>query len=539
MKNAGELKEKKVVITEKSSAFFHNNVDYCIGTGRMGLALTQEYQEQLKLVQEEIGFQHIRGHGLFCDDMAIFQTYEENGETKVEYNYTYLDRVMDSYRKVGLKPFLELGFMPEKLASGTQTIFYWKGNTTPPKDYEEWCRMVQALLRHLMERYGTDEVVQWPIEVWNEPNLCGFWENADMEEYFKLFHCTFDAIKAVDERFRVGGPAVCGGTDEKWIRAFLEYCRKNKIPVDYVTRHHYTIEQPEHEGHYDYSELMRPEDGFANLQTTRDIIDSFPEYRGLPIHITEFNTSYTPKGVIHDTNLNAAFIAHQLSRLGDVNESYSYWTFGDVFEELGIPFAPFHGGFGLVAEGCIPKPTFWTFAFYKKLQESGGRCVYKDDNLVVLKRPNGNYLGVAWNVAYNEKQGNETPAEEVRGGQDAAVGQNARAAREWRRKLEIQFPAVEEEYCLLTKIVDEETCNPLKVWHDIGEPAHLTEEQKKLLRESAKPCLKTERKQQHGGSLRVELMLEKNAVIYFELNAGKVNPDRGYRYDKVISQLAN
>ena len=219
MKNAGELKEKKVVITEKSSAFFHNNVDYCIGTGRMGLALTQEYQEQLKLVQEEIGFQHIRGHGLFCDDMAIFQTYEENGETKVEYNYTYLDSVMDSYRKVGLKPFLELGFMPGKLASGTQTVFYWKGNTTPPKDYGEWCRMVQALLRHLMERYGTDEVVQWPIEVWNEPNLCGFWENADMEEYFKLFHCTFDAIKAVDERFRVGGPAVCGGTDAKWIRA--------------------------------------------------------------------------------------------------------------------------------------------------------------------------------------------------------------------------------------------------------------------------------------------------------------------------------
>ena len=523
MENPGGLKEKRVVITEKSGAFFHNNVDYCIGPGRMGLALTQEYQEQLKLVQEEIGFQHIRGHGLFCDDMAIYQTYEENGETKVEYNYTYLDRVMDSYRKVGLKPFLELGFMPGKLASGTQTVFYWKGNTTPPKDYGEWCRMVQALLRHLMERYGSDEVVQWPIEVWNEPNLCGFWENADMEEYFKLFHCTFDAIKEVDERFRVGGPAVCGGTDEKWIRAFLEYCHENKIPLDYVTRHHYTIEQPEHEGHYAYSELMKPEDGFANLQTTRDIIDSFPEYRGLKIHITEFNTSYTPKGVIHDTNLNAAFIAHQLSRLGDVNESYSYWTFGDVFEELGVPFAPFHGGFGLVAEGCIPKPTFWTFAFYKKLQESDGSCVYKDDSLVVLKRPNGDYLGIAWNVAYR----------------DNVTGTEEGEAQEWRRKLEIQLPAGEEEYCLLTKTVDEETCNPLKVWHDIGEPAHLTEGQKKLLRESAKPCVKTERKQQHGGSLRVELLLEKNAVIYFELNAGKVNPDRGYRYDKVISQLAN
>lgn len=519
MADTEELKEKRVVITEKSVAFFQNNVDYCIGTGRMGLALTQEYQEQLKLVQEEIGFRHIRGHGLFCDDMAIYQEYEEDGETKVEYNYTYLDRVMDSYSKVGLKPFLELGFMPEKLASGTQTVFCWKGNTTPPRDYGQWCQMVQALLRHLMERYGADEVVQWPIEVWNEPNLCGFWENADMEEYFKLFHRTFEAVKGVDVRFRVGGPAVCGGTDEKWIRAFMEYCHENKIPVDFVTRHHYTIEQPVHEGHYAYSELMKPEDGFANLRSSRDIVDSFPEYRGLPIHITEFNTSYTPKGVIHDTNLNAAFIAHQLSRLGDVNESYSYWTFGDVFEELGVPFAPFHGGFGLVAEGCIPKPTFWTFAFYKKLQESGGSCVYKDDNLVVLKRRNGDYLGIAWNVAFTE---------------DNTGGQNGGG-----RRIEIFLPAGKEEYCFLTKTVDEETCNPLKVWHDIGEPAHLTDMQKKLLRESARPYLWTERKRACDGRLCVELVLKKNAVVYFELNAGEVVSDRGYRYEKVVAQAAN
>ena len=212
--------EKRIAVDREAEAFFQNHVDFCIGTGRMGLALTQEYQDQLKLVQAEIGFQHIRGHGLFCDDMAIYHEYEENGVRKTEYNYTYLDRVMDFYRSVGLRPFLELGFMPEKLARGTQTVFYWKGNTTPPRDYGVWCEMVQSLLRHLMSRYGAQEVLTWPIEVWNEPNLCGFWENADMQEYFRLFHETFDAVKAVDSRFRVGGPAVCGGTDEIWIRAF-------------------------------------------------------------------------------------------------------------------------------------------------------------------------------------------------------------------------------------------------------------------------------------------------------------------------------
>ncbi len=507
------LRVKKYHIAPDARAEFHNHVDYCIGTGRLGLALTQEYQEQLKLVQEEIGFQHIRGHGLFSDDMAIYQEYEENGVSLVEYNFTYLDRVMDSYRNLGLRPFLELGFMPQKMASGTQTLFYWKANTTPPKDYAEWCRMVQALLRHLEERYGEDEVVQWPVEVWNEPNLCGFWEHADMEEYFRLFHHTFEAVKAVDSRFRVGGPAVCGGSDEKWIRAFLEYCSSHHIPVDFVTRHHYTIELPKEEGHYAYSKLMDPEEGFANLRTTRDIIDSFDEYRGLPIHITEFNTSYTPKGVIHDTNLNAAFIAHQLSRLGDVNESYSYWTFGDVFEELGVPFTPFHGGFGLVAEGCIPKPVFWTFAFYKKLQESGGQCVCKDDSMVLLKKENGDYCGIAWNVG---KTGGDGTPEDV----------------------ELSLPVCGEEYTVLTQTVDEETCNPLKVWHDLGEPAHLDRAQRKLLKDAARPFLKSARLSAAEGRLSVKLQVRENGVVYFEVKESRITSDRGYNYDRVVSERA-
>lgn len=510
------LKEKKIVIEKDAKVFFHNQVDYCIGTGRMGLALTQEYQRQLKLVQDKIGFQYIRGHGLFCDDMAVYQEYEEDGIKKVEYNFTYLDRVMDSYKSLGLRPFLELGFMPKKMAKGEQTIFYWEGNTTPPKDYDAWCHMVQALLNHLIERYGREEVLLWPVEVWNEPNLCGFWENADMQEYFRLFHRTFEAVKEIDERFRVGGPAVCGGTDEIWIRSFLEYCNEHKLSIDFVTRHHYTIEQPEEEGHYAYSGLMQPEDGFANLKTTREIIDSFSKYRNLPIHITEFNTSYTPKGVIHDTNLNAACIALQLSRLGEVNESYSYWTFGDVFEEQGVPFTPFYGGFGLVAAGGIPKPTFWTFEFFKRLKDSMGQCVYKDDNAVLLRKADGNYLGAAWNMVIpqkGEEDGNNT------------------------LKLSISFPACDTEYCFMTRTVDEETCNPLKVWHDFGEPPYLKEEQTALLKEAAKPCLHTERIKAQEESVEVTLQIGKNAVIYFEVNAGGITSDRGYDYERVMKGI--
>lgn len=150
----------------------------------------------------------------------------------------------------------------------------------------------------------------------------------------------------------------------------MEFCRREKIAVDFITRHHYTTEFPENVGHYGYAALLDPKEGFANLQTTRNIVDSFEEYRGLEIHITEFNTSYVPNCPLHDTNQNAAYLALQLSRLGDMNESYSYWTFGDIFEEYGVPFTPFHGGFGLVANGRIPKPTFWTFKFSEIWKEN-------------------------------------------------------------------------------------------------------------------------------------------------------------------------
>ncbi len=439
--------------------------------------------------------------------MAIYQklTDRKTGQVTVEYNYTYIDMVMDSYLERGLEPFLELGFMPYKMASGEQTVFYWKGNVTPPADYEEWKKMVQNLLRHLMSRYGTDRVVTWPIEVWNEPNLKGFWKDADMPEYFRLFKETFYAVKAVDSRFRVGGPAVCGGTDEVWISAFMDFVSKEKIPVDFVTRHHYTTELPDPVGHYGYAELQSDEAGFANLKTTRDIIDSHPEYKGLEIHITEFNTSYIPNCPIHDTNQNAAYIAKQLSRLGDGNESYSYWTFGDIFEEQGVPFTPFHGGFGLVANGCIPKPTFWIFAFFKSLKEKACVCVHRDDFSVIVKTEDGEYRGVLFNRVNHR-------------GDTGTVN------------LELEFPEFKENYSFITKRVDEETCNPLKLWHDMGEPANPSKAQVELLQMSSWPQL--------GSDLvsdgKVNISLPENAVVYFELKPCRTESDRGYDYNKVM-----
>lgn len=497
---------KKYVIERNKKIPFRNNATFCIGTGRLGLALQKEYQEQLKIVQDEIGFSYIRGHGLFSDDLAIYQQYEdEEGNTHSEYNFTYLDMIMDNFRDLRIRPFLELGFMPEKMASGEQTVFYWKGNVTPPADYREWCALVKNTLQHLIERYGRDEVVTWPIEVWNEPNLPGFWKDKDMQEYFKLFEKTFYAVKEIDTSFRVGGPAICGVEDEYWMKEFMEFCHQKKIPLDFITRHHYTSELPEYDGHYGYAELSDADMGFDILHKSREIVDEYEEYRGKEIHITEFNTSYIPQCPLHDTNQNAAYIAYLLSRLGEDNESYSYWTFGDIFEECGVPFTPFYGGFGLVANGGIKKPTYWTFEFYKRLQ---GECILKERNALAVHNKDGKTAGVLWNDCKNRS--NIT------------------------KEITICIPDCEGEYCLVTRIVDEDTCNPLKCWHDLGEPSSLTKEQKKFMIANSEPFQTTEIVKAQNDSVDLSFTVKENGVVYFELIPRIFHGDRGYDYQRVM-----
>lgn len=491
----------KIKLNIENSAFFKNNVDYCVGTGRMGLALHKEYHDQLAYVQKGIGFKYIRGHGLFCDDMAIYQERtDREGNTTIEYNFTYLDRVFDDYLSLNIRPFLELGFMPYAMKSQENYVFHWKGNTSPPKDYELWCDMVKATLRHLIDRYGEDEVLNWPIEVWNEPNLWGFWYKADMEEYFKLYTYSANAVKEVDERLKVGGPAICGGADEKWMRGFLNYCRENKPPLDFITRHHYTTHFPKPQGHYGYASLMGTREALDTLKNVKAMISEYDEFKDLPFYITEFNTSYIPNCPMHDTNENAVELARTLSEIGDYVDGYSYWTFGDVFEEQGVPFSLFHGGFGMLADRCIPKPTYWTFKFFKDVK---GECIYRGENAVVTKQADGSLKGVLWNVTRDSN----TEALEL--------------------GFETNLP--EGEYVLITKTVDEGCCNPLKTWHDMGEKKMPKDDEIEIIRASANPLIKTARVD--GTSL--DFKLGKNAMVYFELKKAPIQGDRGYDYDRV------
>ena len=324
-----------------------------------------------------------------------------------------------------------------------------------------------------------------------------------MEEYFKLYDKTARAIKKVNKAFKVGGPAICGGADKKWMVGFLNYLTEKKPPIDFISRHHYCTEYPDYKGHYGYAKLMPLDETLQTLRDCRKIINRYKDYKDLPFYITEFNTSYIPNCPLHDTNLNAAYLGRTLAEIGDYVTGYSYWTFGDVFEENGVPFTPFHGGFGLLANGSIPKPTYWTFKFFKDLKEGEEKCVYRDKNCVIVRTKDGSYKGIVWNLSLETKQ-NEL-------------------------EFTVNLPAFKQKrVSLLVKTVDEKTCNPLKVWHDLGEPAHLTDEQIELLQDAAKPLVTTELL--NGSAPKFTLKAGRNAVVYFEAAASPLTSDNAYDY---------
>ena len=480
---------------------FKNNATYCVGTGRMGLALQKEYVDHLRIVQESINFRYIRGHGLFCDDVGIYREDEIDGQIHPFYNFTYLDRIIDTYLENGIKPFLELGFMPEKLKTGEQTIFYWKGNVTPPTSYEKWAKLIQATLNHLIDRYGREEVITWPIEVWNEPNI-GFWAGT-MEEYFKLYDYSSRAIKEVDPRIQVGGPAICGVETEKWLRSFFEHCIQNNLPLDFITRHCYTANQPTKQGEYIYHTLKDPTFMIEELKETRQIMADYPEIAEMPLHITEFNSSYVPLCPAHDTDFHAAYIARILSEAGEYADSYSYWTFSDVFEEMDVPRSIFHGGFGLVALNSIKKPTFYAFEFFSK---AGEELLYRDEHLIVTKEDD-RYVIIGWN--WHDMRDNKSSPDE---------------------SYTLLLPSIGKQAILVKKEVGGSHANPMQTWSNLGKPRNLNREQLEILKAAAEPLQTDSKLFEQNGVYEVELTIPCNHLCMLEIMPvnDKTNTYRGY-----------
>jgi xylan 1,4-beta-xylosidase len=361
----------------------------CVGAGRANEGLRADWQQQLAYVKNECGFKYIRMHGLLTDDMGV---YREDKNGNPEYNYMYVDVLFDYLQSIGMKPFVELGFMPQALASGPQTIFWWKGNVTPPKDYDKWGALIKNLTQHFTERYGAEEVKTWYFEVWNEPNLKpGFWSGTQ-EEYFKLYKYSVNAVKSVNPAYRVGGPGTAGAA---WESEMIEFCTKNNLPIDFVSTHSYGVKQGFLDEYGNSGTVLSKDPMSVSgdvLQSRKEI--SLSSKPNLELHYTEWSASYTPSDPIHDSYHEAAYILYKLKQVGNAAQSMSYWVFTDIFEESAPRFTPFHGGFGLLNTQGINKPAFYAYQFLNKLGNT--ELINADSTSWVCKDLKGNIQVLAW-----------------------------------------------------------------------------------------------------------------------------------------------
>ncbi|TAN02630.1 MAG: glycosyl hydrolase family 39 [Rhodanobacteraceae bacterium] len=361
------------------------------GSGRASLSLRADYRKDLEAVHRATGFEYVRFHGILDRDVGLVER-GKNG--KIHYNFSYVDQIYDGLLARGVKPFVELSFMPEALSSdpSKQQSFWYHPNPMPPKSYAEWDAMIKAFAEHLVQRYGINEVATWYFEVWNEPNLDFWGGDPKQATYFKLYDHTARDLKSVSPRLRVGGPATAQAA---WVTAFLDHVHKNDVPIDFVSTHVYGDDTAENVFHTREKISRKDMVCRAVAKVHKEILAS--PYPKLPLFFSEYNATYMNLPNVTDSVFMGPWLANTIRECAGKVAMLSYWTFSDVFEEQGVVKTPFYGGYGIIAEDRIRKPAFNAFAMLHRLGDV--RLPLDSDSALATRRADGALVLALWSYA--------------------------------------------------------------------------------------------------------------------------------------------
>ena len=475
---------KATIFTDKKCGEVKKYWTKCVGSCHAATALREDWRRQIKTCREEFGFEYVRFHGLLDDDMSVCLRKKDGS---VEYSFFNVDSIFDFLLGIGMKPFIELSFMPVALASGSKTVFHYLGNITPPKSYDEWADLVGTLASHLIQRYGAEEVRKWFFEVWNEPNLDMFWAGT-MQEYFLLYQSAALAIKKVDSKLSVGGPSTA---IDAWIPELREFCSKQDVPLDFISTHHYPTDAA-FGLDLDMEEQMAcSERGVLNTRIRKALEESGP----LPLYYTEWNNSPSPRDPYHDTPYNAAFIVKTITDNLGLIDCYSFWTFSDIFEESGFSSVPFHGGFGLMNIHGIPKPSYRAFQ--------------------LLSRLNGDRLEITMNERSPTVDCVSSYSQE---GLTILISNH-----------QVPLSAIQAERISLTvkgirgvrsaslERIDEKHANPKRTWMEMGCPTYLNPEQIQALMKASELAVETVEWTAEGNGVTMDLVIQPHSVVAISL----------------------
>lgn len=485
----------------KFNTFFKTS----IGAGRANEGLRADWQQQLGELKHDTDFQYIRMHGLLTDDMGV---YKIDAQGREQYNFQYIDALYDYILSIGMKPFVELGFMPSALASGDKTIFWWRGNVTPPHSYEKWETLIQKLTEHWTQRYGAAEVASWYFEVWNEPNLDGFWAGTQAD-YFKLYAHSARAIKRVNPNYKVGGPATAGAA---WIPEMIAYCATNKVPLDFVSTHAYGVNQGFLDEYGNTGTVLSKDE----LAVARDVLKNRQEIAesampNLELHYTEWSSSYTPSDPTHDSYHQAAYILQKLKQIDNAAQSMSYWVFTDIFEEAGPRFETFHGGFGLMNTQGIKKPAYFAYQFLNQL--SSIELKNTDAQSFATKDEKGNMQVLLWDSTHTLPEGINNQQYYIKDLPPAKKG-----------TINLRLNGLKKgNYTLAISQVGYQHNDAYTAYIGMGSPAQLSKAQVAMLKAQAtgKPAQEKIIRVAKDGQFALNLPLRENDVYLVELSISK------------------
>jgi xylan 1,4-beta-xylosidase len=451
------------------------------GSGRAILTLRESYREDLRAVKQVTDFRYVRFHAILHDEVGV---YNEDEHGNPVYNFAYVDQIYDGLLKNGVRPVVEISFMPKKLAFNPDALhpFWYKQNVSPPKSLERWDDLMKHFAQHLIDRYGIDEVSQWYFEVWNEPNI-DFWNGIPRKQsYFELYEHTARDLKGVNSRLRVGGPATAAAS---WISDFLQYTSANHVLVDFISTHGYADDTVENL--FGTKEDISMDDRVCRAITkVRGEIQSSAT-PNLPLFWTEWNVQGMNES--RDTTFVGPALANTIRECdGNVN-MMSFWTFSDVFEEGGPIPKPFEGEFGLRAKGGINKPSYYGFELLHQLGDE--RIANSSKDVLTTKRKDGALVVAAWNLVDPDKHGAT-------------------------RTMDMVFRGISPNAHITLQRVDDEHGNVLPKYAAMGKPLDPTPQQvEELNRETALDAPESV----HLKEGKLQLTLEPNALVLIKVDA--------------------
>ena len=356
-----------------------------IGGGRVKDILCSKTQEELKILQKEIGFEYIKLHSVFDDDLMVVT--RQDG--KLVFNFSFIDQAYDFLLSIHLKPLVQLSFMPKALSSKvSHSIFLGKSIIGYPKDIAEWNMLCRTFLLHLINRYGKNVVESFLFSVWNEPSSINHLFGLKDEEYYSLYKNTYCTLKSVDQKIKFGGPASFStyGKKDEWLFQFLSYTKKEKIIPDFITIHYYDIDLS---WLYDQKEVRKNIPNRIYLSPDENSFQRFLiqmknslHEMGIssPLYITEWNNTVSHKDLLSDTAFKSAYIVKNILETNNMLSACSYWSLTDDIDENTLPKEHFHGGLGLFTYYGVKKPSYYAYVLLKNL------------GTIILKKGNGYYV---------------------------------------------------------------------------------------------------------------------------------------------------